>query len=106
MFVHKFAGVACIAALVVAGCSSPEPQVTRAVPLYSKSGEALCIEGSIYDPNSVYDRPNCDEVCMEDPVAGANVAICPPYVDPQRPRGGDDDDSTTTTGQNPTGARP
>ncbi|WJY21819.1 hypothetical protein QTA57_01035 [Fontisubflavum oceani] len=89
------------AALVLAGCAQPpEPQVARAMPLFSKSGEALCVPsdpvpGTNYSPNI----PNCDEVCEESYTAGANVAICPPVYDRGRqPIGDDGDDSSTQTG--------
>ncbi|MBO6922184.1 MAG: hypothetical protein JJ859_08215 [Roseicyclus sp.] len=104
----RFMALAGTAAITLAACAQPpQPQVARAVPLYAKSGEALCVPsepvlGATYSPDLVL----CEEICAEDPVAGANVAICPPIVDRGRQRGVDDqdgDDSSTQTGTRPTG---
>ncbi|MBF9034707.1 hypothetical protein HKCCE2091_10690 [Rhodobacterales bacterium HKCCE2091] len=89
-----------ISAIVLSACAQPPaPTVTRATPLYSKAGDPLCVpSGDAYNPNYDYGRrPNCDDVCESDPVAGANVAICPPVYD--RGRSGVPNDS-------PTGRRP
>jgi hypothetical protein len=71
------------------------------MPLFSKSGEALCVPsdplpGTNYSPNA----PDCEEVCEEGYTAGADVAICPPVYDRGRQPIGDDgdDDSSTQTG--------
>ncbi|WP_147450672.1 hypothetical protein [Rhodophyticola porphyridii] len=103
----RFMALAGTAAIVLAACAQPpQPQAARAVPLYAKSGAALCVPseplpGTNYPPDLVL----CEEICAEDPVAGANVAICPPLVDRGRQRGVDDedDDSSTQTGTRPTG---
>ncbi|MBF9032071.1 hypothetical protein HKCCE3408_16860 [Rhodobacterales bacterium HKCCE3408] len=93
-------------ALALAGCAQPQPQVTRATPLYSKAGEALCVPDDLYDPNQTYNRPVCEEICREDPVAGANVAICPPYYeDRQRGGGGGNNTGGRTPPPNPNAPR-
>jgi hypothetical protein len=101
----RFMALASTAAVVLAACAQPpQPQVARAVPLYAKSGEALCVPsdplpGTNYPPDLVL----CEEICIQDPVTAANVAICPPLVDRGRERDEDQGDDSSQTGRTPTG---
>lgn len=80
-FKPVFAGLGAIV-LGLAACAQQEaPPPSAPIPLFDKSGTALCRpEGQPIDPTFPGFLPICEEVCEDTSQVGSNYAICPPVT--------------------------
>jgi hypothetical protein len=92
---HTPLAILVAAGLAVSACEAPQVSRASPVPLFNKSGEAMCRpENRPISTNYPARLPICEDIC-EDREQYANVAdivICPPVVVPRQPGGRDDDD--------------